>query len=722
MAFRSNSDRRLMAAESSMQDLLDETPLKSKRVFWEASSHAVVDLSVDSRLKRLRMGEIIAINGDEYMVGVNPHHHSTTIECWKSYGFQIREYAAWAAHRRNVRRTADRIGLAYWPALIQKRNINPSAYKIAEEVMVSAGNGTYGAKEIDGSMSRGGWDMKGYKGISPYQVGRYWFMSGCKDGGKFRKLVRNHGLLEYSRTRGIESLIKKGTPMSHVAPTLKGFRWWKHHEDRIGIRSADHISPKVFRAIGMLSPALRWAAVSGLDTEWPGVEPGSAETVRLRVRDLNWTAVKAVQDGKVHKNHYVHKDITSWGVWWKIFSNKGLEVDGLKTVWEMVGRANVRHMGISPKQVLELAERCAGELGERMSPNAFIPAWNLCRLFGKNSNALETHIARAGNVHDAGQLRLPAEKISPVWGGWIVAKPTLAAKTHLITLAEEWLGGPPATLQEAVDALNAVAPPPGTDMLDSMPEHTRKAYLSLMPKAKTWEAIPAPHMWPIGEYSIQQLAVGDIRAPMAGLLTDCCQHLHGAAASCAALSYTSAHVAVWAVFKGSMMVAQSLVWKSKDQDSLVLDSVEALGGYKSNTTAAALFISAAQSVVGRLGVKKVLLSTTRYGMTHTVLDLVDETKIKKTPEPAVSLGYSDATPECVVIASIGKGTLPKAHKNLPTVDVDVSDEATCIDEYAEDSGVFCEHCGAEVHPLCCTCPECGADITEWVDDDDEYDE
>jgi uncharacterized OB-fold protein len=32
----------------------------------------------------------------------------------------------------------------------------------------------------------------------------------------------------------------------------------------------------------------------------------------------------------------------------------------------------------------------------------------------------------------------------------------------------------------------------------------------------------------------------------------------------------------------------------------------------------------------------------------------------------------------------------------------------------EGSGVFCEHCEAEVHPEAEVCPECSENIAEWV--------
>jgi hypothetical protein len=469
----------------------------------------------------------------------------------------------------------------------------------------------------------------------------------------------------------------------------------------------------------MLSPPLRWAAVFNLHLNWgSAVERGSSDT--LRIRDLNWEAVKAVQDKKVPRNHFVDKDITAWGVWWKCFHGKSLVAEDVKRIWELLGKPNPRLLGINPQQVIALAYRSARYELEPVTENSFIPAWNLCRLFGKNTNAMETFIAFARNVHDAGQLQLPSGKISPIWGGWIAAKPTLAAKTRLINLAEEWLGGVPATLQQATDSLNAVSPPPGTDMLDSMDEHTRRAYVQLVPMAKTWEAVPAPILDPAGPYTLSQLAVGDIRAAMAGLLTDCCQHLHGAASSCAALSYTHPQVAVWAVFKGDVVVAQSLVWKSADQKTLVMDSVEALGGYRNNTTVAHMFIAAAETVVGKLGIKRVLLSKTSYGMTSAVGNVLSDysdLKSVDTPDPAVKLGYSDAGSKCYVVCQAEEGSVcEKKTEGLPPVAIQAHDtDQVCVDELMEDSDVCCEYCDAEVHPLCCVCPSCGADISEFVD-------
>jgi uncharacterized OB-fold protein len=40
-----------------------------------------------------------------------------------------------------------------------------------------------------------------------------------------------------------------------------------------------------------------------------------------------------------------------------------------------------------------------------------------------------------------------------------------------------------------------------------------------------------------------------------------------------------------------------------------------------------------------------------------------------------------------------------------------------VNELMEGSDVFCEYCNAEVHPDCEICPSCGANISEWVEEE-----
>jgi hypothetical protein len=122
--------------------------------------------------------------------------------------------------------------------------------------------------------------------------------------------------------------------------------------------------------------------------------------------------------------------------------------------------------------------------------------------------------------------------------------------------------------------------------------------------SKNHETIPAPGGslgLKVGKFVVRQLAHDDITAPAVGVLTNCCQHLRGAASGAAEQTYTDETSAVWVVEENSRIVAQAWVWRTTT-NGIHLDSVEGLG-LRSRFSEA--FKAAAEAAVGRLGVEVV---------------------------------------------------------------------------------------------------------------------
>jgi hypothetical protein len=177
--------------------------------------------------------------------------------------------------------------------------------------------------------------------------------------------------------------------------------------------------------------------------------------------------------------------------------------------------------------------------------------------------------------------------------------------------------------------------------------------------------------------------------------------------------------AIYALIKGAKMVAQAFVWRSVDGTDVVFDSIEALRNADVSVVVEA-FAAAAQQIVGRFGIRRVLIPTScGYGFTSEVkmAKAIDLDEVK-TPKTAFPLSYSDAGSHCVVLAVASKKDGIRLKKPMPSPEAAVqSDEA--VNVLQEDSGVFCEHCDAEVHPAAEICPVCGEDISEWVEDEAE---
>jgi hypothetical protein len=286
-------------------------------------------------------------------------------------------------------------------------------------------------------------------------------------------------------------------------------------------------------------------------------------------------------------------------------------------------------------------------------------------------------------------------------------------------IIERELGHIPSDLAEIRYAATCI---PGlTDLaygvLLSQPEKADYKRLWASPP-KAFVGIPAPggkDGIKIDELHLVQLAHDDLIQPLAGRLVNCCQHLHGAAASCARQSWTEGDAAIWAVFEGGRMVAQSFVWRSRAGDTIVLDSIEALARRQ---IIADIFLAATKTVVGRMGVKKVYVGSTSYGVSDMLSDAYEE----DAPMCAFSLSYTDARSVRLVCEANDESqpVLGKALCKAMAQAVAEAQQQTVIgpvNELMEDSDAFCEYCNVEVHPDCEICPSCGANISEWVEDE-----
>ncbi len=117
-------------------------------------------------------------------------------------------------------------------------------------------------------------------------------------------------------------------------------------------------------------------------------------------------------------------------------------------------------------------------------------------------------------------------------------------------------------------------------------------------------------------YVFRKLDDHDKVGPFLGLLTDCCQHLHNAGSSCAEAGWRDSESGFYIVEKDGDVVAQSWAWRGK-QGELCFDSIEGLGNINTNVVAS-LYHRAATELLGKLGISKVTVGNTSYGITKKV--------------------------------------------------------------------------------------------------------
>lgn len=184
---------------------------------------------------------------------------------------------------QRMKRTAESLGLAYWPALYHG-GCDPRAYVYAERVLYKIHGTTYGERDEYGDFLRGGWDSAGYYGISPWTVRKMWFASGCKLTRKFWHQVETG------------TLAKKGDSFPWFVHYARGVRWLTEHRissDLYGLV----ISRKAIAALGKLSPELRRVALGDrLNPEVRDQLPREEAWKPIRIRDLDWEGVRRVRD------------------------------------------------------------------------------------------------------------------------------------------------------------------------------------------------------------------------------------------------------------------------------------------------------------------------------------------------------------------------------------------------------------------------------------------
>jgi hypothetical protein len=239
--------------------------------------------------------------------------------------------------------------------------------------------------------------------------------------------------------------------------------------------------------------------------------------------------------------------------------------------------------------------------------------------------------------------------LSLVWAskgqawGWAQAWPSI----------QEFLGRPPTSLAEADRVRAQLRYPlkPGDDPAWAtaaeevgLSQHGWHDYRALWLSAQAdHNTVPNFKLVVDGEYSLSRLATDDPMLPLLGLATNCCQHLHGAASSCAIALWQQPNCAAWVLRKHQRIIAQAMVWRKGDV--LVLDSIEAVSSQYADQ-AAPMFLAAAQDSLGRLGIQEVRAGLTSYGITNRVRKILGGQEANSHLPPITS--YTDATRQWIL--------------------------------------------------------------------------
>lgn len=466
------------------------------------------------------------------------------------------------------------------------------------------------------------------------------------------------------------------TPSTISVNQYEGLRWWLKRKPVSGYKPLPVVkNKKFFELLGKLSGRLRWAAISGM---------GSLEAVTHR--DLDWGAVDRAQSNDRFAASYMpKKGATKW-LWQQTHG----------AVPSITTAMNINPFSVKKKGLVFALSQFEGQsltLTENVDA-----AVRLALLFGNNVVAMRTWAQHYGSWHDAGTV-LPATQLKLRCWATLLAK--APAKMLSVVHAIEQLDGNEAFASNQT-ADNAVELARRVYSVASLTENEKQFLATAI--NKKWEGCPHVLICD-GQYVLEKVASNSYQNLTAGRETHCCQHLGGAARSCAISAWEQGDCAIYAVYKNGAMVAQSFAWRNTSGKKLVFDSVECLGD---NSTVVSLFVKAAQQIVGRLGIEKVCVGDSNYGITVAVASAGGKMVAK--PTPAFNLGYSDVRNHVTILASMKP--VVKAIASPKPVPVQVCD--TAVNELSDDSDVYCEHCGAQVHLACEICPSCNANIAEWV--------
>lgn len=275
-----------------------------------------------------------------------------------------------------------------------------------------------------------------------------------------------------------------------------------------------------------------------------------------------------------------------------------------------------------------------------VSAGNLVPILNLTRLFGDEA-AVRRFVQARGltwdrkGLHDAGQFVLPR-------AGWTPSKwaPLCLRHPQAVQYAREFAkleqaGEVPQTwalLQTAALRITYPTAAPGSEaLMDFCIKNKLSA--SVFDEAQSfWATTPVksaefmPHLKIVGaelglssDWVFERLASNDIRGPLLGHLTGCCQHLSGAGAPCARHGVTSPFSAFYVLtFKGKVF-AQSWAWRSL-QGGFVWDSVESRPATPEELTIVAAFYREANArlLQGPLCISAVYMGFSNSGITGQI--------------------------------------------------------------------------------------------------------
>lgn len=428
----------------------------------------------------------------------------------------------------------------------------------------------------------------------------------------------------------------KGLSIAEVRFLIQGLKFWTNARMGTHIRN---VSPAVFVILGKLqSNELRYAALHELkrvsyDIDAVDLNKSSRFKYCINKRSINWECVKEIQDLMLSGKSRMILNHASQPKARKFFKEHGVYVRS-KNIPEII---NIKALNLMKKEEIHLLAPAP------MQEAIMLDTINIANIFGIHAVDALTK----PNPGNRGKYVNPHTfvnclNISPVnhvlsqqWNQFFYKNEELAryagfVKPDLKVFKSKEQFSHYVRTQRYTDV------PVGFEHLIELcarHELSNNSFNKFVERVKnltnkTSEMLPSVRIdgstveGVNQSYTIDKLDADDPAVLLIGLDTSCCQHIGGAGSSCAIHSYEKADSAVYVVRKQGQIIAQSWVWRNKD-NGVVFDSIEVNISERNNLEPIAyMFKELANQLIGKLMIDSVYVGNTNYGMTGLVLNTI----------------------------------------------------------------------------------------------------
>jgi len=578
----------------------------------------------------------------EFIYSVNPRSPEEKLkEKFEKFEKNIKKEIQTILRKWGRYKTAKALGIAR-PDLAKHYNIDPKAFGIVDEIARKMG--------LD---PKGAYDSEAVWGLDPRDIARAWYASGAKNHPKFRVWVkrmlqilkergrvdeefistpkRNESVEEYKNRLNYEAFLQKWE-YSIFGKKNYGFK----------IKAGDR------KRLAKLPAATKFYALSHCL-----VDAGQLETefdyFPVVLKAIDWQKVaEFLKLSKKQKATYLPFKL-AWSFLFKRKAPAGLgSMDPHPTVLaDRVTQKTFRQLMQIVKS--ESTDEFALEANTKAAYHLSIVFRDIktVRRWVKAATGAETLDSIA--IHDAFVDANAFMKVSnrEAWAALLIQFPDLRWVIKHAPAFEAEYGRMPsgkrefenfATQQKFEDVTDKEVASIAAELgLDQDEFEDYQEFFEENP-GKTSTMLPDVQVSE-GEYTFRKLDDHDKRGPFLGLMTDCCQHLHNAGSSCAKAGWRDPESGFYVVEKNGNIVAQSWAWRGKEGE-LCFDSIEGLGNV-SIEKIATLYQKAAHAFLGKLGITRVTVGDTSYGLTPDIREYLGGQECEAA-EMIKSVSYTDA--------------------------------------------------------------------------------